>query len=100
VEADGWERHWDDVARVPYLINEEEERFITYEDPTSVAEKVDYVRSRELRGLILWEISHDYMLTGVQPLLVEAAKLLQDPVAIEDRPVPETDFVFEGNFPN
>ncbi len=100
VETDGWVRHWDEVARVPYLINEDEERFITYEDPISVAEKVEYVRTRNLQGLILWEISHDYMPTGEQPLLVEAGKLLQDPVAIEDRPVPETDFVFEGNFPN
>lgn len=100
VGSEGWERHWDEVALVPYLINEDAELFLTYEDEESVAEKIEYVRERDLPGVIVWEISQDDMPTGDQPLLARVGELLEDPVDIENEQVPAVAVALGRNFPN
>jgi len=61
----GWERHWDEEAQVPYLWNPEERRFITYDDPESLAIKAEYVKQHGLGGMMYWEHkldAHDQLL--------------------------------------
>lgn len=53
--APGWQRHWDDEAQAPYLWNPSERRFITYDDPRSLATKADYVKRNGLGGIMYWE---------------------------------------------
>ncbi len=57
--ATGYERRWDDAARAPYLWNPEVGRFISYDDPQSLAEKARFVRRYGLGGIMYWEQSHD-----------------------------------------
>ncbi len=59
LHAPGYERHWDEAARAPYLWNREIGRFITYDDPQSIAEKARFVRLHHLGGLMYWEQSQD-----------------------------------------
>ena len=83
IDEEGWERHWDDEAIVPYLLNAEEELFVSYDDEESISHKVEYIIEEDLAGAILWEISQDYLPTGDQPLFTAAGQLLQSPVASE-----------------
>lgn len=52
-------RFWDADAKAPYLWDESEGRFVTYDDPESLREKASYVKARGLGGIMYWEHSHD-----------------------------------------
>jgi chitinase len=62
-------RHWDDTAEVPYLIFPEDTTFVSYDDQKSVSLKADYVLQHQLKGVIIWEITGDYLEDGASPLL-------------------------------
>jgi GH18 family chitinase len=64
-----FERHWDDRAKVPYLVNGRGDLFISYDDEESVKWKADYVMERGAGGLIIWEMTDDYFEDGRTPLL-------------------------------
>jgi chitinase len=62
----GYSRYWNRPAGEPWLFNPATERFgeqvgvfISYDDPQSIAERVDLVQRRQLRGAFFWEISQD-----------------------------------------
>lgn len=57
---DGFIRYWDDVSKAPFLYNEEEKIFITYEDEESVTEKCKFIVDQNLRGAMFWEYQSDY----------------------------------------
>lgn len=59
VGAPGYERRWDASARAPYLWNGQAGRFISYDDPQSLAEKAAFVKRYHLGGIMYWEHSHD-----------------------------------------
>jgi len=52
-------RHWDDVAKVPWLYNAAKKEWITYEDPQSMRLKGEYVVAQNLAGAMFWELSND-----------------------------------------
>jgi chitinase len=52
-------RKWDNAAKAPYLWSAESGRFISYDDPQSLAEKANFVRRHRLGGVMYWEHSHD-----------------------------------------
>ena len=55
----GYIRYWDAKADAPYLWNERTRRFITYDDPQSIAAKAAYVKAQHLGGLMYWEQGSD-----------------------------------------
>lgn len=59
VNAPGYVRYWDDIAKVPRLFNAETGHWISYDDPESMRLKGEYVASRKLGGVMFWELSHD-----------------------------------------
>lgn len=56
-KADGWTRHWDDVAKVPYLTKGTS--FLSYDDSRSIGYKAAYVRQQALGGVIVWHAYGD-----------------------------------------
>jgi chitinase len=52
-------RHWDDVAKVPWLYNATSREWISYDDPESIRLKGEYVAAQKLAGAMFWELSHD-----------------------------------------
>jgi chitinase len=52
-------RHWDDVAKVPWLYNATTKEWISYDDPESMRLKGGYVTAQKLRGAMFWELSND-----------------------------------------
>ncbi len=55
----GYVRYWDDKASVPYLYNPQQQIFVSYEDPQSIAAKCRFVREQKLGGVMFWEYSND-----------------------------------------
>jgi GH18 family chitinase len=75
---------WDDSAKSPYLSiansDKSKSMFVVYDDPRECAEKVNYVDKAKLGGLIVWELSGDYLRdapAGVdrQPLITAIGKV-------------------------
>jgi chitinase len=58
-EANGFRRHWESIARVPWLYNESTGTWITYDDVQSIGQKADYARARGLGGVMAWELGGD-----------------------------------------
>jgi len=52
-------RIWDDVAKVPYLVNSSGQSVLSYEDEESIAEKAKFIRQRGLLGAMFWEYDQD-----------------------------------------
>lgn len=64
-----FEHRWDDQAKVPYLVSTEWNLLVSYDDPESVRAKANYVLDKGIHGLIIWEITGDYLPDGTTPLL-------------------------------
>ncbi len=58
-----FEKRWDDVAKAPYLIGTPGKRntFVSYDDEQSIRLKSEYVMKKEAAGLIIWDITGDYI---------------------------------------
>jgi chitinase len=59
IDKGGYVRYWDDQAQAPWLWNAEARRFISYDDPRSIAAKAAYVKAMHLGGIMYWEQSLD-----------------------------------------
>lgn len=78
--ADRTTRYWDDKACVPYLVSIDGGTFVSYDDERSIRMKAEYVMERRARGLIIWEITQDFLPDSSTPLL--------DAIDAVFRPVP------------
>lgn len=54
-----WVRHWSATAQAPWLYNERQHVFFTYDDPSSLAIKADFARRQDLRGVMIWVLGED-----------------------------------------
>ena len=54
-----YEVKWDDVAKVPYLVNDNGEFICTYENQESIVIKCRFIKERGLLGGMYWEYSGD-----------------------------------------
>jgi len=59
IDKGGYVRYWDAEAQAPWLWNAEARRFISYDDPQSIAAKAAYVKAMHLGGIMYWEQSLD-----------------------------------------
>jgi len=67
----GFIRYWDSTSSVPFLYNEVESIFVTYEDEESLKAKCKYIKENNLKGAMFWEYQSDYQLRLVQTLYDE-----------------------------
>jgi chitinase len=59
INKNGFTRYWDDEAKSPYLWNPTSRTFISYADPESLKNRVEYVKSKHLAGVMFWEYIYD-----------------------------------------
>ena len=81
---DSCTRHWDDRAQVPYLVSDAWNLLISYDDVRSISAKAHYVLDHNVHGLIIWEITGDYLPDGSTPLLDAIDALLRSPTNERD----------------
>ncbi|KAJ1896386.1 hypothetical protein LPJ66_004025 [Kickxella alabastrina] len=55
-----WQRNWDSLSLTPWVFNPSSKVFISYDDPTSIAAKVNYALGKGLGGVTIYDITMDY----------------------------------------
>jgi len=65
-----WTRVWDGQAQVPYVRRNDGGMVISYDDPSSVGLKCQYVKDKALAGVIIWELGGDARSGGCELLEV------------------------------
>ena len=55
--ANGWTKHWDNVAQVPYATKGD--FFLSYSDEQSIGLKAQYVVDNNIAGVIIWQVFGD-----------------------------------------
>lgn len=99
IEA-GWTFHWDDVAHVPYIINPEKTKLISYDDTTSVRLKAEYAIDKKLRGVMIWALGQD-VINNSQPLLESLANPILNQTSVgQHRDLQPNEFELVTNYPN
>ncbi len=68
INKNGYQRYWNDKAKVPYLYNASNGNFITYDDEESFGYKTDFIKSEGLAGAMFWDYSGDVNQTLVTTL--------------------------------
>jgi GH18 family chitinase len=54
--------HYDNLAKSPYMLGKNGlQTFLSYDNPTSITEKANFIVSKNLAGAIIWEITGDYI---------------------------------------
>jgi GH18 family chitinase len=60
-----FDRHWDTLARVSYLLGKSTGSaagtFVSFDDIESMTKKAAQVAANQMRGVIIWEITGDYL---------------------------------------
>lgn len=59
VNQNGYTRYWNEASKVPFLFNENDGTFITYDDPESISYKAHFVKDNGLAGAMFWEASNN-----------------------------------------
>jgi chitinase len=67
-----FQKYRDSTTQAPWLCNGT--HFWTYDDPTSIEFKMDYVRSSNLAGVMVWNLSHDLADGGLLDAVVNGLK--------------------------
>ena len=106
----GYERFWDDVSKVPYVWNEKDKVFLSFEDEQSMNEKMDYIVENGLGGAMFWEVDGDYdvdengkyvigdTLTTIAHDKLEEAGPLKVTQKVNDKEVLDYDMELVNNF--
>lgn len=55
----GFVRHWDPVAKAPFLYHAEDSIFISYEDTVSVRLKTRFALDKNMGGIMFWQLGSD-----------------------------------------
>ncbi|MBL7962568.1 MAG: glycoside hydrolase [Flavobacteriales bacterium] len=71
-EANGWHLRFDKRAWAAYAYHPDTRRFITYDEPMSIAAKAAYVRSRGLGGIMFWQLIDDRPENGLLQVMYDA----------------------------
>lgn len=57
--------HWDETAQAPYLTGKNGmPSFVSFDDERSISLKAQFIKSRNLHGAVIWDITADYMETA------------------------------------
>jgi len=59
-----FDRYWDSDALSPYLLGKTINTYVSYDDEQSIGEIAKYVVDKNIAGVIIWEISGDYIDNG------------------------------------
>lgn len=70
--ARGFTQYWDPVANAPYAFNPERRILVTYDDSVSVTLKTNYAISRQLGGIMFWQLGDDRSGKGLLDMIHES----------------------------
>lgn len=59
VNKDGYKFYFDNIAKVPYLYNEDKGEFISYDNVESLGYKINFVKENGFAGAMIWDLGTD-----------------------------------------
>lgn len=98
----GWTYYWDDVSKVPYLLNSNQTKFVTFDDSLSITMKCQYAKQQGLGGVMIWALGQDVM-ANAQPLIEALGIAMGAATEVRDSEPPKTivtNFELFQNYPN
>ncbi len=95
-----WNYNWDDFSKVPYLLNTDHTKFVTYDDTMSIRIKCDYAKENQLGGVMIWALGQD-IVSNKQPLLETIGKNMGLVTSVKTNFIYLTNgFYLSDNYPN
>ena len=100
LSSSNWEYYWDDFSKVPYLLNTDHTKFVTYDDTISIRIKCEYAKENQLAGIMFWALGQD-IISNKQILLETIGKNMGLTTSVETN-VNQSDngFYLYDNYPN
>jgi len=80
-------RTWEDQVKCPYLLGNTINTFVSYDDGESVMHKAQYVKDHNAKGVIIWEITGDYIETVPGSGIISGTPLLDSLIAVFTDPM-------------
>lgn len=74
LEKQGFDYHWDDVAKAPWLFSKTKKQQITYDNEQSIALKTKYAIDNNLDGIMFWQLGDDKPQNGLLDALYKASE--------------------------
>ncbi len=74
-EAHNYEEKWDDIAKMSYMVNKKDSSMISYENEKTVRLKAEYALKFKAAGVIIWDISGDYISAEPGSLVIKDTPL-------------------------
>ena len=71
-DANGFVRHWDPIAKAPFLYNPTDSIFVSYEDTVSIRYKTEYAIKTGLGGIMFWSLGSDTPKYGLVDAIYKA----------------------------
>lgn len=71
-DKNGFVRHWDPIAKAPFLYNATDSIFISYEDTVSIRFKTEYAIKTGLGGIMFWSLNGDTPKDGLVDAIYKA----------------------------
>ncbi|HSQ41794.1 MAG TPA: glycoside hydrolase family 18 protein, partial [Fibrobacteraceae bacterium] len=82
LDSSSWNLYWDDTSKVPYALTPTG-GYATFDNAASIALKLHWVIDNGYPGVILWELSQDYLEEGGHPILDSLATIRAEATAIQ-----------------
>lgn len=57
--SSGWITYWDPTSQTPFAYKQDNQQFLTFDDPTSLLIKAQYAKDHQLGGVMLWSLEMD-----------------------------------------
>lgn len=78
--------HWDNGVKCPYLLGNSINTFVTYDDTLSIGYKAQYAKDHGAKGVIIWEITGDYLETATGSGIIAGTPLVDKVNAVFSAP--------------
>lgn len=72
----GYQYYWDSIAQAPYMYNETERSFASFDDTTSIRLKTKYAIDKKLNGIMFWELRDDSFTHSLLDAIDDEKRLL------------------------
>jgi chitinase len=98
--GNGWDYFWDDFSKVPYLINSEQTKLISYDDTMSIRLKCEYAIEKDVAGVMIWALGHD-LIGNDTPLLETVGKKMKSVTRLQSNAIDHSlSSILHNNYPN
>lgn len=77
----GWTHHWDEVSKVPYLMNATNTQLVSFDDSLSLSLKCEYAKTNGLAGVMIWALGQDAF-ADAQPLVEAVGRAIGKPTGV------------------